>query len=133
MTLQKQTISLEFDPEAKKRLDKAASLTRQSPAAFAQQATDERARDVLLDWAVRRYHEGDTTYSLLAGETGLSVEEIMYAMGDIGLEEALAAFVARSEAIAAEQENPDLPRLVRKVVTRAREESRQMREWPDHS
>ncbi len=133
MTLQDQAISFSLNPEARKRLERAASLTQQSPASFAEQATDERARDLLLDWAVRRYHQGGTTYSLLAEETGLGVVEIMYAMGDDGLEEALTAFLARAEALAEERGNPDLPRLARRVAAKAREESRRLREWGEHS
>jgi hypothetical protein len=133
MTLQDQAISLRLDRESRKRLEKAAALTHQTPEAFAKQATDERARDVLLDWAVRRYHQGDTTYSLLAEETGLGVAEIMYAMGDEGLEEALATFLARADALAEERGNPDLPRLARRVAAKAREESRRLRDWGEHS
>ncbi len=133
MTLQEHDISLHLDPDARKRLSKAASLTQQSPESFAARASDDRARDVLLDWAVRRYHQGDTTYSLLAEETGLGVVEIMYAMGDEGLEEALTVFLARTEALAEERGNPDLSRLARSIAAQAREESRRLRDWGDHS
>jgi hypothetical protein len=127
MTLHDQAISLCLDHESRKRLEKAADLTLQTPESFAAQAIDERARDMLLDWAVRRYRQGDTTYSLLAEDTGLSVADIMYAMGDEGLEEALKTFLARADALAEERDNPDLPRLARRVATHAREEYRRLR------
>lgn len=132
MTLHEHPILLHLDPQAEKRLAMAANLLHLSPESFAQQAVDERVRNVLLDWAVQRYHRGDTTYSQLAEETGLSVVDIMYAMGDEGLSEALQAFLARAEVLAVERENPDLSRLARRIAARAREESRRLRGWTDH-
>ena len=133
MTLQDQTLCIHLDPDAKKRLDKASSLAHLSPASFVEQAADERARDMLLDWAVRSYRQGDTTYSLLAEETGLGIVEIMYAMGDDGLDEALDSFLARAATLADERDNPDLLRLARNVAAQVREEARQRRRWSNHS
>lgn len=133
MTMREQSVFLHLDSDAKRRLEKAAEVAQQSPTAFVEQAADERARDVLLEWAVRRYHEGDTTYSLIAEETGLPVEEIMYAMGWDGIDEALQAFLARARTLAEECENPDLLRLAHKVVALARQEIQHPREWRDHS
>lgn len=133
MALQDQTLAIHLAPDARKRVEKASNLAHLPPASFVEQAADERARDLLLDWATRRYREGDTTYSLLAEETGLGVVDIMYAMGDDGLDEALDAFVARAHTLAEERENPDLLRLARNVAARVREERRQAREWSDHS
>jgi hypothetical protein len=56
MTVRQPIVALNLTPEAQKRLKKAARLTRQSPASFAEQATDERARTEsrdLRDWAKR--------------------------------------------------------------------------------
>jgi hypothetical protein len=133
MTIREHVISLRLDSKAMKRLQTAAGLVEQSPESFAERAIDDRARDILLDWAIRRYHQGDTTYSLLAEETGLGVVEIMYAMGDEGLDESLAAFVDRAETLAEQRGNPDLPRLARKIAARARDESRRLRDEAPHS
>lgn len=123
MTLKKPTISVRLDADAKRRLEKAASLTQQSPTTFVEQAMDERAHEVLLDWAVRRYREGDTTFSLLAAETGLTVVDIMYAMGrDGGADEAAESFLTRARAVAEAQNDPDLLRLAQEVVAKTRSE-----------
>ncbi len=123
MTLDEQTVSIHLAPDARKRLEKAASLTRQSPATFVEQAADERARKVLLDWAVRRYREGDTTYSLLAEQTGLGVVDIMYAMGRDNVDEAAESFLARARAVAEAHNDPDLLRLAQEVVAKTRSET----------
>jgi hypothetical protein len=59
--------------------------------------------------------------------------EIMYAMGDDGLREALDAFLARADALAEERGNADLPRLARQIAGRARAESRKLRDLDDGS
>ena len=86
----KHTVSVRLDPQAERRLEKAAALTKQSRGAFLEAAGDEAAIRILRDWAVARYRAGDRTFSELAEETGLAVEEIMRAMGDGGRDEALA-------------------------------------------
>lgn len=115
---EQQSVFIRLAPDAGKRLEKAASLTRQSPATFIEQAADERARKILLDWAVRRYREGDTTFSLLADETGLTVADIMYAMGSDDVAEAAESFLARARAIAEAHNDPDLLRLAQEIVAK---------------
>jgi hypothetical protein len=128
MTIRESALSIQLDTKARQRLEKAAHVVEQTPESFAEQAIDQRARDILLRWAVRRYREGDTTYSLLAEETGLGVVEIMYAMSDEGLEEALAAFLDHADTLAEERENPELSRLAQVIATQARETSRRFRD-----
>ena len=71
------TVSVRLDPQAGRRLDKAAALLHQSRAAFLERAGDDAARRVLTDWAARRYRQGGGSFSELAEETGLAVEEIV--------------------------------------------------------
>ena len=49
----------------KQRLDNAARLMHQETDAFVEQAAAERARGILLNWAIQRYREGDTTFARL--------------------------------------------------------------------
>ncbi len=119
-------LSIHLDMDAKQRLDKAASIMRLTPESFVARAADSRAHDVLLDWAVTRYREGNTTYALLAEETGLGVVEIMDAIGEGGLDAALDAFLARAGAAADERADPALLR-------RAHAAAKRVRESPDHS
>ena len=116
MTTAKQPVSVHLDPRAKRRLEKAASLLSQSPSTFLEKAGDAMARRILVDWAVARYHAGERTFSELAEETGLAVEEIMLAMGKQGHEEALARFLESSRIVAEAQNNPEFLRLAEKVV-----------------
>ena len=111
MPTKKRTLSVRLEPDAERRLGKAASLTRQSRGAFLQQAGDEAARRVLLEWAAARYRDGAASASELAQETGLAIEEIMRAAGSAGREAALEMFLASCRTIAAKHENPEFLRL----------------------
>ena len=77
MATRKRTISVRLDDRAKRRVEKAARLLKQSSGAFLEKAGEERARQLLLDWAVSSYQRGEASFSELADETGLSVEEIV--------------------------------------------------------
>lgn len=123
MATKKRTISVRMDSEAKRRVEKAARLMKQSSGAFLEKVGEEKAKEVLLQWAVSRHREGSATFSELAEETGLAIEEIMDAMGAQGQEEALAMFLASCRAIAEADGNPELLRLGQeavKVVARSR-------------
>jgi hypothetical protein len=52
------------------------------------------ARRILLEWAIDRYIEGNHSFSELAEETGLSVEEIMTAMEGVGDRDRATALAA---------------------------------------
>lgn len=108
MPTKKQTISVRLDAAAKRRVEEAARLTKQSAGAFLESAGDERARWVLLDWALQRHRRGDASFSELASDTGLSVEEIMLAASasNDSRQEALDAFLASCRVVADIRGNP---------------------------
>ncbi len=116
MPTTKRTVSVRLDAAAARRLECAASLTKQSRGAFLEKAGDDMARRVLLEWAVRRHRQGDRSFSELAAETGLAVEEIMDAAGQHDRESALAMFLASCRTIAAMENRPDFLRLAEETV-----------------
>jgi uncharacterized protein (DUF1778 family) len=103
MATTKRTISVRLDDRAKQQVEKAAKLLKQSKGAFLGKAGEERAREALLEWAVDRHRRGEASFSRLAEETGLALEEIMDAMGKHGQEEALEMFLMSARAAAALQ------------------------------
>ncbi len=116
MATRKRTLSVRLDSAAERRLEQAARLMHQSRGAFLQQAGDVAARRVLVEWAVARYRQGGISFSELAEQTGLPVEEIMAAMGEGGREAALAQFLASCRAVAETRRDPDFLRLAREAV-----------------
>ena len=116
MPTKKQTVSVRLDDAAKRRVERAAKLSKQSSGAFLEKAGDERAREVLLAWATNRYRSGDGSLSELAAETGLEVEEIMRAIGGNGQQEALAMFLASCQTVAEVNGNPEFLRLGQEAV-----------------
>jgi hypothetical protein len=63
----------------------------QSLTAFVEGAAGELAHHVLLEWAIARYAQGDRSLGELAEESGLSIEEIMTALAEIGDRDSMAA------------------------------------------
>jgi uncharacterized protein (DUF1778 family) len=116
MPSKKRTISVRLDDEAKQKVEKAAKLLRQSSGAFLEKAGQERARQVLVEWAVGRYRRGEASFSELAEETGLAVEEIMEALGSRGREDALEMFLASCRTVAEARNNPEFLRLGQEAV-----------------
>lgn len=116
MATRKKTISVRLDDRAKRRVEMAARLVKQSSGAFLEKAGEERARQLLLDWAVSIYQRGEASFSELAEQTGLSVEEIMVAGGSQGKEEALQMFLASCRTVAETQGNPEFLRLGREAA-----------------
>ena len=123
MVTKKRTISVRLDDAAKRRVERAARLLKQSSGAFLEKAGEERARHVLLAWAVDRRRRGEASFSELAAETGLAVEEIMLAMGSQGKQEALDMFLASCRTVAEASGNPDFLRLSEEAVELVRKES----------
>jgi hypothetical protein len=74
------------------------------------------ARRVLLDWAVARHRLGEASFSQLAEESGLSIEEIMAAAGSQNRDDALQMFLASCEAVAQVHDSPDFLRLAREAL-----------------
>lgn len=93
MATRKRTVSV--------RLERAAELLHQSRGAFLQHAGDV---------AVSRYRQGGVSFSELAGQTALTVEEIMAALGEQGREEALAQFLVSCRTVAELRQNPEVLR-----------------------
>src|SRR5437588_11226315 len=110
MAKPRESISVQLDADAARRVKKAARLSKQSESAFVQQAVEERARRVLLEWAVARHKQGTATFSELADETGLAIEEIMAAM-EQDPEVASQQFLELCEAAAKAQDTPEFLRL----------------------
>ena len=120
MPSSKHTLSVRLDDDAKRRVEQAAKILKQSSGAFLGKAGEERARKVLVDWAVTRHRQGETSYSRLAEETGLAVEEIMEAAGDRDTGQALAMFLASCRTVAEAREDPEFFRLAEETVQELR-------------
>jgi predicted transcriptional regulator len=106
MATTKRTISVRLDDVAKQRVERAAKLVRQSSGAFLEKAGEEHARVVLLEWAVARYRRGEASFSELAEEAGLAVEEIMDAAGSQGKEQAPEMYLAGCRTVAETRVTP---------------------------
>lgn len=122
MPTKKRTISVRLDEDEARRLEQAARLRRQSRGAFLEQAGDEAARRVLLDWAAARYREGRATFSELAARTGLGVEEIMTALGGADPDAGLQMFLASCRTVADTQQHPEFLQLGEEAVRLVRAE-----------
>ena len=122
MVTKKQTISVRLDAAAKQRVERAAKLRKQSSGAFLEQAGEQHARQVLLAWAVDRQERGAASFSELAAETGLAVEEIMLAVGSRGKQEGLDLFLASCRTVAEASGDPDFLRLGEEAVQVVRRE-----------
>ena len=116
MPTKRRTVSVRLEPAAARRLERAAGLLRQSRGAFLEKAGEEAARRVLLEWAVASYRQGERSFSELAEETGLPVEEIMEAVGGRDREAALAMFLASCRTIAEVEASPEFLRLAEEAV-----------------
>lgn len=120
MPTKKLTVSVRLDPTSARRLERAARR-EQSRGAFLEQAGAESARRVLLERAVSRHQAGAQSFSELADETGLAVEEIMMAAGGQDRDAALALFLASCRAVAAIEQQPELLRLAEEAVATVRQ------------
>ena len=120
MATKKRTISVRLDDEAKQRVERAAKLLRQSSGAFLEKAGEERARQILLEWAVDRFRRGEASLSELAQETALAVEDIMDAVGSHGREEALEMFLASCRTVAEMRGNSEFLRVGQEAVKAVR-------------
>ena len=116
MPTRKRTISVRLDDVVKQRVERAAKLLKQSAGAFLEKAGEEQARQTLLAWAVNQHRRGEASFSELAAETGLAVEEIMLAMGSQGRQEALEMFLASCGTVAEARANPEFLRLGNEAV-----------------
>ena len=120
MPTTKHTVSVRLDGPAVQRLERAARLVKQSRGAFLEKAGDEAARRVLLDEATRRYRRGEGSFSELAAETGLAVEEIMDAVGHEARDQALDMFLASCRTMSAANNDPEFLRLAQQAAAAVR-------------
>jgi predicted transcriptional regulator len=111
MPTKKRTISVRLDEATKRRVERAARILKQSSGAFLEKAGEQQARQVLLSWALERHRRGEMSFSELAEETGLVVEEIMLAAGDENPLEALEVFLAGCRSMAEANGDLDFLRL----------------------
>lgn len=116
MSTSKHTVSVRLDEESRQRVERAAKILKQSSGAFLEKAGEDRARDVLLQWAVTRYQQGLGSLSELAEETGLAVEEVADAVGSRGMKEAVDMFLASCKTVAETQRKPQFLRLGQEAV-----------------
>ena len=116
MPTKKRTISVRLDEVAKRRVERAAKLMKQSAGAFLERAGEAQAYHVLIAWAIDQHRRGEASFSELAAQTGLAVEEIMLAMGSQGRDEALDMFLASCRTVAEERNNPEFLRLGQEAV-----------------
>jgi DNA-binding transcriptional ArsR family regulator len=106
------SVSIHLDEKAGRRVEKAASLVKQSPSAFLERVGDEVARQIVLEWAVAEYRRGERTYGELAEDTGLTIEEIMVGMTELPQD---------STVVVDDLPNPWLYEAVARVMDRLRE------------
>ena len=111
MPTTKRTISVRLDDAAKRRVERAAKLLKQSSGAFLEKVGDQQAREILLEWAAEQYRADSATFSQLADETGLAVEEIMLWIGKQNKDDALQMFLASCRTVAEITKNPDFLRV----------------------
>lgn len=119
---EKQVLTIELDAPAVRRIERAARLTHQAPGAFVSQAVEAVTRQVLLDDAAERWLREEATYSELAAETGLWIEEIMQAVARRNGDHAVAASLRDWQALAEEHRQPDLLRLAQAATAAVRSE-----------
>lgn len=116
----KQVITIELDASAVRRIERAARLTHQAPGAFLSRAVEAVTRQVLLDDAAERWLREEATYSELAAETGLWIEEIMQAVARRNGDRALATALQDWHVLAEEHRQPDLLRLAQEATVAMR-------------
>jgi predicted transcriptional regulator len=116
MPTRKQTISVRLDDATKRRVERAARLLKQSSGAFLEKVGEEQARKVLVAWAVDRHRRGEASFSELAAETGLAIEEVMLASGNENSLDTLESFLASCRSMAESSGDPDFLRASEEAV-----------------
>ena len=117
---ERRPVTIELDARAIQRVDRAARLLRQTPSAFLAGAVEAVARQVVLEDAAERWLREEGTYSELAAETGLWVEEIMQAVSRRNSERAVEASLEHSQALAEDHHNPTVLRLAQEATATVR-------------
>jgi hypothetical protein len=122
MPTKKQTISVRLDERAKRRVEFAARLLRQSSGAFLEKAGDEQARRMLIRWALDRHGRSEASFSELAAETGLAVEEIMLAAEDDRAPDLLEAFINSCRVVGEVNDDPEFLRTAEEAARLTKDE-----------
>jgi predicted transcriptional regulator len=121
---EKQVVTIELDAPAVQRIERAARLTNQVPGAFLSRAVEAVTRQVLLEDAAERWLREEATYSELAAETGLWIEEIMQAVARRNGDRAVDTSLQDWQALAEEHQQPDLLRLAQAATDAVRDSTR---------
>ncbi|HLZ09631.1 MAG TPA: hypothetical protein VKT80_13650 [Chloroflexota bacterium] len=116
MVSTKHTVSVRLASDAERRLRRAAALQKQSQGAFLEKAGDDRARAILREWAAARYREGNRSFSELAEDTGLAVEEIMTSIAGSDWQAGLEMFLTSCKSIATMEKRPEFFHLAEEAV-----------------
>jgi hypothetical protein len=125
MPASKSRVAIELDADTKRMIDRAAKFTNQSAESLLENAATERARNILIEWAVNRHRRGDATYSELAEQTGLTVEEIMLAFSATNVETSLEDFLQSVRSIAEATGNHEIVRYSEAAAQVIRDETRE--------
>ncbi len=120
MPSKKATVSVRLDAASARRVQRAAQIRNQSRGGFLEQAGNELAQRVLIDWAVAQQRTESRTFSELAEETGIAIEDLMAAVSREDRELALDAFLASCRTIASSDDNPEFLRLAEEAVAAVR-------------
>jgi hypothetical protein len=89
-----------------------------------ERAGSREARRVLLEWAIERHERDESTWSELAEETGLAIEEMMRAASGTREDqlEALDSFLASCRALAESRNHPEFLRAAEEAARSVRED-----------
>jgi len=126
MVTKKHTYSVRLDDSAQIFIEKAAKVTHQSCGSLLKFAGEDHARKVLLEWAVAQYKEDKFSFSQLAEQTGLAVEEVMDSVSMHSHERNLALFLASARTAARLSDNPEFYEQAKAAVVKVLEESTEL-------
>jgi hypothetical protein len=103
-------------------VSKAAELARQSKGAFLARAGEQAARQMLLDWAVQRYANGEASLSELASETSLPLEVIAEHAGKQSSSESIQMYLTSARRLAKAMNAPRFYDEAKRAAESARKE-----------
>ena len=117
------TVSVRLGDEAGARVSKAAELARQSKGAFLARAGEQAARQMLLEWAVRRHASGEASLSELASETSLPLEAIAEHAGKQRSSESIQMYLTSARRLAKAMKAPRFYEEAKRAAETMRKEA----------
>jgi len=120
MVQEKQTVMVQLESPAAQQVARAAQLTNQSPDTFLAKVGEAVAHRILLGDAADRWLREERTFSELAAETGLWIEELMEGVAQRNADRALEASLDDWSALATAHQHPELPRLAEQAAAAVR-------------